>query len=66
VGSAGGDYHVVNRSWAILEKRPSCGTLRVELERCLLEALGIAPCEDNAGAFSAGSPGSFYLGRRRR
>jgi hypothetical protein len=52
VGSAGGDYHVVNRGWDILEKRPqggwivrveSCGTLRVQLERRLLEALGLRP-----------------------
>jgi hypothetical protein len=32
---------------------------RVELERCLLEALGIAPGEDDAGALGAGSPGGF-------
>ncbi len=32
------------------------GALRVELERCLLEAFGIAPGEDDAGALGAGSP----------
>ena len=65
VGSAGGDHHVVNRGWEILEERlqggrivgvEGRGALRVELERCLLEAFGIAPGEDDAGALGAGSP----------
>jgi len=68
VGSAGGDHHVVDRVWEVLEKRlrggwivgiEGGGVLRVELERCLLEALGIAPGKDNAGALGVGSPGGF-------
>jgi hypothetical protein len=35
------------------------GALRAKLERRLLEAFGIAPSEDNAGALGAGSPGGF-------
>src|SRR5262249_10966409 len=67
-GTAGGDHHVVDRSWEILEERLQGGrivgvegrdALRVELERCLLEALGIAPGEDDAGALGAGSPGAL-------
>src|SRR5262249_10544867 len=35
------------------------GALRAKLERRLLEAFGVAPSEDNAGALGAGSPGGF-------
>ena len=35
------------------------GPLRVEFQRCLLEAIEIAPGEDDAGALGAGSPGGF-------
>jgi hypothetical protein len=68
MGSAGGDHHVVDRGWEIPEERPQGGRIvsvegggavRIERERCLLEAFGIAPGEDNAGAFDAGSPGGF-------
>jgi hypothetical protein len=59
---------VVDRGWKILEEQleggrivgvEGRGALRVELERCLLEAFGIAPGEDEAGALGAGSPGGF-------
>ena len=33
--------------------------VRVEIERCLLEAFGIASSENDAGALDAGSPGGF-------
>ena len=55
----------VGRSWKNdrREARIVCvegrGALRVELDRCLLKALGIAPGEDDAGALGAGSPGGF-------
>src|SRR5262249_5784128 len=35
------------------------GALRAKLDRRLLEAFGVAPGEDNAGALGAGSPGGF-------
>src|SRR5262245_21489226 len=59
---------MVDRTWEIAEERlqggrivgvEGRGALRVELERCLLEALGIAPREDHAGALGAGSPGGL-------
>jgi hypothetical protein len=68
VGSAGGDHHVVDRGWESLEERlqggrivgvEGRGVLRVELERCSLEAFRAAPGEDDAGALGAGSPGGF-------
>jgi hypothetical protein len=68
VGSAGGDHHVVDRGWEILEERlqggrivgvEGGGALHVELARCLLEAFGVAAGEDDAGALGAGSPGRF-------
>src|SRR5262249_40928950 len=52
VGSAGGDHHVIDRGWEILEERvqggrilgvEGRGALRVELERCLLEAFRLRP-----------------------
>src|SRR5262245_48013191 len=60
--------HVVDRAWKIPEERlqggriacvESRGALRIELARCLLEAFGIAPGEDHAGALGAGSPRGF-------
>ena len=36
-----------------------CDALRIELECCLLEAFGIAPGQDDAGALGAGAPGGF-------
>src|SRR5262249_58882 len=68
VGSAGGDHHVIGRGREILEERlrggriggvEGRGALRVELERCLLEAFWIAPGEDDTGALGAGAPGGF-------
>ena len=68
MGSAGGDHHVVDRAWEILEERlqggrivgvEGRGALRAELARGSLEAFGIAPGEDDAGALGAGSPGGF-------
>jgi hypothetical protein len=68
VGSAGGNHHVIDRGWEILKERLQAGRIvrvegrcapRVELARCLLEAFGIAPGEDDAGALGAGSPGGF-------
>jgi hypothetical protein len=68
VGSAGGHHHVIDRVREILEERLQGGRivgvegrdpLRVELVRCLLEAFGIAPGEDDAGALGARSPGGF-------
>jgi len=68
MGSTGGDHHVVDRGWKILEEGleggrivgiEGRGALRVDLARCLLEAFGIAPGEDEAGALGAGSPGGF-------
>jgi hypothetical protein len=68
VGCAGGHHHLVDRDLEILEERLQGGrivgvegraVLRVELERCLLEAFGIAAGEDDAGALGAGSPGGF-------
>ena len=59
---------MIDRSWEILKERLQAGwivrvegrgALRVELARCLLEAFGIAPGEDDAGALGAGSPGGF-------
>jgi hypothetical protein len=57
-----------SRGWEILEERlqggrivgvEGCDALRVELERCSLEAFRIAPGEDDAVALGAGSPGGF-------
>src|SRR5262249_52832079 len=71
VGSASGDHHVIDRGWEILEERSQGGrivgvegrgALRVELERCLLEAFWIAPGEDDAGPLGAGAPGGFQPG----
>jgi hypothetical protein len=68
VGSTGGDHHVVDRGWKTLEERleggrivgvEGRGALRGDLARCLFEAFGIAPGEDEAGALGAGSPGGF-------
>jgi len=68
VRSAGGDHHVVNGGWEILEERlqgrwivgvESRGALRVELQRCLFEAFGITPSEDDASTLGASSPGGF-------
>jgi hypothetical protein len=68
VGSAGRNHHVVDRGWEFLEERlqgggivgvEGRGALRVELERCLLEAFGIASGEDDASALGTGSPGGF-------
>src|SRR5262249_46189406 len=68
VRSAGGDHHVVDRCSETVKERlqggwivgiEGCGALRVDLERRLLEALGIAPGENHAGALGAGSPCCF-------
>ena len=68
MGSTGGDHHVVDRRWEILEERlqgsrivgiEGRGALRAEFERCSLEPFGIAPGEDDARALRAGSPGGF-------
>jgi len=68
VGSAGCDHHVIDRGWQILKERLQGGrivgvksrcALRVYIERCLLEAFGIASSEDDAGALGASSPGGF-------
>jgi hypothetical protein len=68
VGSASRDHDVVDRGWKLLEERSKgdgivCvkgrGAPRVELNRRLLEALRIAPGEDDAGALGACSPGGF-------
>jgi hypothetical protein len=65
---------VVDRGWEILEERlqggrivgvEGRGALRVELERCLLEAFGIAPSEDEAGALGAGLAERFPARCRR-
>src|SRR5262249_46145778 len=64
-GRASGDHHVVDRGREIVEERPQGrrivgvegrAALRAKLERRLLEAFGVAPGEDNAGALGAGSP----------
>ncbi len=56
VGSAGGDHHVVDRRWEILEERlqgagivgvEGRGALGADVERGLLEALGITAGEDH-------------------
>jgi len=56
---------MVDRGWEIVEERPQGGrivgvegrgALRAKLERRLLDAFGVAPGEDNAGALGAGSP----------
>ena len=74
MGSAGGDHHVVDQGWDILEERLQGGrivgvenrsALRVELKRCLLKAFGIAPGEDDAGALEAGLAGRFPARCRR-
>jgi hypothetical protein len=68
---------MVDRGWEIPEDClkggrligvEGCGALRVEFERCLLEAFGIAPGQDDAGALGASSPGGFQpdAGRCRR
>ena len=68
VGNAGSDHHMVDRGREILEERPQGGrivgvegrgALRIEFERCSLEAFRIAPREDDAGALSAGPPGGL-------
>ena len=72
VGSAGGDHHVVDRGWEILEERlqggrivgvEGRGALRVELERCSLEAFRIAPGEDDVGADTGTAANSTLLVR---
>jgi hypothetical protein len=59
---------MVDRAWKIPEERLQGGRIvgvegrgapRVELDGRLLEAFGIAPGEDNAGALGAGSPCGF-------
>ena len=59
---------MIDRGWQILKERlqgdrivgvKSRCALRVYIERCLLEAFGIAPSEDDAGALGVSSPGGF-------